>query len=213
MRRHRGRRGTEAAAAAEAAAEALACSAISASACQRFSPSIGDELYVCVISRTSRANGSLRISSSVDRWYFRISRSATVPGLRERCRRRRREPLAGLWRAHLKRCGFRDGASPLPAALPAGHSSAYKRSATDSGGTHQCAFGSRRAHLPQAVSSDLIAVQTHPRGECAAASGPVGACQGSCLLVAVSPTRAAISAAGTDCQRLRTVVRNQRISK
>ena len=28
-----------------------------------------------------RWNGSLRISSSVDFWYLRISRSATVPGL------------------------------------------------------------------------------------------------------------------------------------
>ena len=33
-------------------------------------------------ARTSRANGSFLISSSVDRWYLRISRSATVPGLR-----------------------------------------------------------------------------------------------------------------------------------
>jgi hypothetical protein len=31
-------------------------------------------------ARTSRAKGSLRISRSVDRWYLRISRSATVPG-------------------------------------------------------------------------------------------------------------------------------------
>ena len=29
---------------------------------------------------TSRAKGSLRMSSSVDRWYLRISRRATVPG-------------------------------------------------------------------------------------------------------------------------------------
>ncbi len=33
-------------------------------------------------ARTSRANGSFLISSSVDRWYLRTSRSATVPGLR-----------------------------------------------------------------------------------------------------------------------------------
>ena len=41
-------------------------------------------LKSCAISRTSRWNGSLRISSSVDFWYRRISRSATVPG-RKRC--------------------------------------------------------------------------------------------------------------------------------
>ena len=29
---------------------------------------------------TSLAKGSLRMSSSVDRWYLRISRRATVPG-------------------------------------------------------------------------------------------------------------------------------------
>ena len=33
------------------------------------------------ISRTSLWNGSLRMSSSVDFWYLRISRRATVPGL------------------------------------------------------------------------------------------------------------------------------------
>ena len=33
-------------------------------------------------ARTSRAKGSFLINSSVDRWYLRISRSATVPGLR-----------------------------------------------------------------------------------------------------------------------------------
>merc|ERR1719361_579959 len=32
------------------------------------------------ISRTRRWNGSLRMRSSVDFWYLRISRSATVPG-------------------------------------------------------------------------------------------------------------------------------------
>ena len=32
-------------------------------------------------ARTRRANGSFRMSRSVDRWYLRISRSATVPGL------------------------------------------------------------------------------------------------------------------------------------
>ena len=41
-------------------------------------------MYVCVISCTSLANGSLQISNAVDRWYVRISRNATVPGLRER---------------------------------------------------------------------------------------------------------------------------------
>jgi hypothetical protein len=33
-------------------------------------------------SRTRRWKGSLRIRSSVDFWYLRISRSATVPGLK-----------------------------------------------------------------------------------------------------------------------------------
>ena len=37
-------------------------------------------LKSCAISRTRRWNGSLRIKSSVDFWYLRISRSATVPG-------------------------------------------------------------------------------------------------------------------------------------
>ena len=36
---------------------------------------------VCATSRTRRWNGSLRMRRSVDFWYFRISRSATVPGL------------------------------------------------------------------------------------------------------------------------------------
>ena len=34
----------------------------------------------CTISQTRRWNGSLRISNSVDFWYFRISLNATVPG-------------------------------------------------------------------------------------------------------------------------------------
>ena len=38
-------------------------------------------LKSCAISRTSRWNGSFLISSSVDFWYLRISRRATVPGL------------------------------------------------------------------------------------------------------------------------------------
>lgn len=37
-------------------------------------------LKSCAISRTRRWNGSLRIKSSVDFWYRRISRRATVPG-------------------------------------------------------------------------------------------------------------------------------------
>merc|ERR1719486_1677760 len=37
-------------------------------------------LKSCAISRTRRWNGSLRMSSSVDFWYLRISRRATVPG-------------------------------------------------------------------------------------------------------------------------------------
>ena len=43
----------------------------------------GDEAHTlksCAISRTSRWKGSLRMRSSVDFWYRRISRSATVPG-------------------------------------------------------------------------------------------------------------------------------------
>ena len=36
-------------------------------------------LYPLTISRTSRWNGSLRRSKSVDFWYWRISLSATVP--------------------------------------------------------------------------------------------------------------------------------------
>mmetsp|Transcript_4464 Transcript_4464/g.12869 ORF Transcript_4464/g.12869 Transcript_4464/m.12869 type:complete len:208 (-) Transcript_4464:59-682(-) len=36
---------------------------------------------IFVISLTRRANGSFRISRSVDRWYFRISIRALVPGL------------------------------------------------------------------------------------------------------------------------------------
>ncbi|KAJ1452428.1 hypothetical protein M885DRAFT_526985 [Pelagophyceae sp. CCMP2097] len=37
-------------------------------------------LKSCAISRTSRWKGSLRMRSSVDFWYLRISRRATVPG-------------------------------------------------------------------------------------------------------------------------------------
>ena len=39
------------------------------------------DLKSWAISRTNRWNGSLRIRRSVDFWYRRISRSATVPGL------------------------------------------------------------------------------------------------------------------------------------
>ena len=42
------------------------------------------DLKSWAISRTRRWNGSLRMSRSVDFWYLRISRSATVPG-RYRC--------------------------------------------------------------------------------------------------------------------------------
>merc|ERR1711955_133620 len=38
-------------------------------------------LKSCAISRTKRWKGSLRSSNSVDFWYLRISRNATVPGL------------------------------------------------------------------------------------------------------------------------------------
>ena len=37
-------------------------------------------LKSCAISRTNLWNGSLRINKSVDFWYLRISRKATVPG-------------------------------------------------------------------------------------------------------------------------------------
>lgn len=37
-------------------------------------------LKSCAISRTRRWKGNLRMRSSVDFWYRRISRSATVPG-------------------------------------------------------------------------------------------------------------------------------------
>jgi hypothetical protein len=37
-------------------------------------------LKSCAISRTRRWNGNLRIKRSVDFWYRRISRKATVPG-------------------------------------------------------------------------------------------------------------------------------------
>jgi hypothetical protein len=37
-------------------------------------------LNSCANSRTKRWKGSLRINNSVDFWYLRISRKATVPG-------------------------------------------------------------------------------------------------------------------------------------
>ena len=37
-------------------------------------------LKSCAISRTNRWNGNFRINNSVDFWYRRISRRATVPG-------------------------------------------------------------------------------------------------------------------------------------
>jgi len=39
------------------------------------------DLKSWAISRTRRWNGSFRMRSSVDFWYLRISRRATVPGL------------------------------------------------------------------------------------------------------------------------------------
>ena len=57
-------------------ASAASCTARTADAWKRRSP-----LKSCAISRTRRWNGSLRMRSSVDFWYLRISRSATVPGL------------------------------------------------------------------------------------------------------------------------------------
>ncbi|KAJ1282537.1 hypothetical protein BS78_03G060100 [Paspalum vaginatum] len=60
-------------------ASAASCSAATADDWKRRSV-----LKSCAISRTSRWNGSFRISSSVLFWYLRISRSATVPG-RKRC--------------------------------------------------------------------------------------------------------------------------------
>ena len=61
-------------------ASAASCIASSADACQRYSRFV----KCSCTSFTSRAKGSLRISSSVDRWYCRISFSALSPG---RCRR------------------------------------------------------------------------------------------------------------------------------
>lgn len=63
-------------------------SARMAELCQRrpepYSPCSYDVTKSLAISRTRRANGSLRSSRSVDFWYLRISRSATVPGLKRR---------------------------------------------------------------------------------------------------------------------------------
>ncbi|KAL7083543.1 hypothetical protein ACP275_14G170500 [Erythranthe tilingii] len=56
-------------------ASAASCSAATAELWKRRSV-----LKSCAISRTSLWNGSLRIRSSVDFWYLRISRRATVPG-------------------------------------------------------------------------------------------------------------------------------------
>ena len=53
------------------------CSASRPSAVQRK----GSGANTLVISRTSRAKGIFLMSRSVERWYLRISRSATVPGL------------------------------------------------------------------------------------------------------------------------------------
>lgn len=41
-------------------------------------------LKSCAISLTSRWKGSFLMSNSVDFWYLRISRSATVPGLQKK---------------------------------------------------------------------------------------------------------------------------------
>ena len=60
-------------------ASEASCSAMTAEDWKRRSV-----LKSCAISRTSRWNGSLRISSSVLFWYRLISRRATVPG-RYRC--------------------------------------------------------------------------------------------------------------------------------
>ena len=59
---------------------AASCSAHSASAVHRK----GSRVRSFPISRTSRANGSFRIRSSVLRWYLRISLRAASPG-RRRC--------------------------------------------------------------------------------------------------------------------------------
>ena len=75
------------------------------------------------ISRTRRWNGSLRIRSSVDFWYLRISRRATVPGLRRGSAEGlvgHRAGATGLGQARLNRCGLRAAAaSPPPCALAA----------------------------------------------------------------------------------------------
>ena len=68
--------------------------------------------------------------NSVDCWYLRIARSATVPGLFERHMRRRREPLAGMCRVQLAPCGVRAGASPLHTAV---HMLRYKTVAVATG--------------------------------------------------------------------------------
>ncbi|KAF2925317.1 hypothetical protein DAI22_06g043200 [Oryza sativa Japonica Group] len=60
-------------------ASAASCSAATAELWKRRSV-----LKSWAISRTRRWKGSLRMSSSVLFWYLRISRSATVPGLK-RC--------------------------------------------------------------------------------------------------------------------------------
>lgn len=52
--------------------------------CHRSSSPTRSGRISIAISRTSRAKGSLRIRRSVDCWYRRISRSATVPGLYRR---------------------------------------------------------------------------------------------------------------------------------
>lgn len=57
--------------------EELTCNAMSASPVHRG----GSSARRVPISLMSRAKGNLRINRSVDFWYLRISRRATVPGL------------------------------------------------------------------------------------------------------------------------------------
>lgn len=53
------------------------CNAFTAAGCQRTSGFV----LSCAISRSNRVEGNLSMSSSVDFWYYRMSRAATCPGL------------------------------------------------------------------------------------------------------------------------------------
>ena len=58
------------------------------------------------ISRTKRWKGSLRMSNSVDFWYLRISRRATVPGLNKHITIEQEEPQpVSVGLLYTTRCG------------------------------------------------------------------------------------------------------------